>query len=111
MQLYEPRGQRKYLTPLERDAFLRAALASAPEVRTFWETLAYTGCRISEALAMDPSHIDLEGGVLFLETLKKRRTGVYRAVPVPGPFLKRLDLVHNVRTTQQNLREGSDSRL
>jgi len=32
---YDPRGQRKYLTPLERDAFLRAALASAPERSTF----------------------------------------------------------------------------
>jgi hypothetical protein len=27
--------------------------------------------------------VDLKGGVLVLESLKKRKRGVYRAVPVP----------------------------
>jgi len=43
-------GKRKYLTQDEQGRFLDAAseLDSA-KVRTFCMTLAYTGCRISEA--------------------------------------------------------------
>jgi integrase len=51
--LYDQNGPRKYLTPAERDAFLKAAdEAEVREARTFCATLAYTGCRISEALAL-----------------------------------------------------------
>jgi integrase len=48
-------------------------------------TLAYTGCRLSEALALTADRVDLAAGVLTFESLKKRRTGVYRSVPVPLP--------------------------
>ena len=52
-------------------------------MRTFCAVLHDTGCRISEALALTPEHIDLPGKAVVFETLKKRRRGVYRAVPVP----------------------------
>ena len=42
-----------------------------------------TGCRISEALALTPERVDLTGKAVVVESLKKRRRGVYRAVPVP----------------------------
>jgi integrase len=48
-------------------------------------TLAYAGCRLSEALTLTVDRVDLAAGVLVIETLKKRRTGIYRAVPVPLP--------------------------
>lgn len=54
--------------------------------------LAYTGCRISEALALTADRVDLKDGVLVFESLKKRRKGVYRVVPVPPGFLDTLDL-------------------
>ena len=37
-QLYDHNGQRKYLTPSERDAFLKAADAASREVRTQTDT-------------------------------------------------------------------------
>ena len=36
----------------------------------------------------------------MFEALKKRRQGVYRAVPVPPWLLYQLDLVHGVREAQ-----------
>lgn len=98
MQLYDSAGRRKYLTPSERRAFLRAAENAAPEVRTFCATLGHTGCRISEALALTAARVDMRGSVLVFESLKKRRRGIYRAVPVPAHFLETLKAVHRLGT-------------
>src|ERR687892_1772833 len=82
--LYDSHGHRKYLTPAERDAFLKAAdETEVREVRTFCATLAYTGCRISEALALTADRIDLKDGAIVIESAKKRKSGIYRPVPVP----------------------------
>ena len=67
-QLYDQNGHRKYLTPSEREAFLKAADDAGREIRTFSGTLAYTGCRISEALALTADGVDLEGGAIVFET-------------------------------------------
>lgn len=45
--------------------------------------LAYSGCRLPEALALTVDRVDLAAGLLVFETLKKRRPGVYRSVPAP----------------------------
>ena len=45
------------------------------------------------------------------ETLKKRRKGVYRAVPVPAEVLDALDLVHGVRERQNSRTRGRGERL
>ncbi len=85
-----------------------AAAAKAPrEVRTFCGTLHATGCRISEALALTARQIDLSGRVVVFESLKKRRRGVFRAVPVPPELLDTLDMVHGIREAQ---RRGGCSR-
>ena len=96
MQLYDTTGRRKYLTPTERHEFFCAAEKASREVQTFCSTLGYTGCRISEALALTGTQIDLAAGVLVFESLKKRRKGIYRGVPVPRSFLELLDAVHNL---------------
>lgn len=96
MQLFDRKGQRKYLTPAERVEFLRAAGHAQREVRTFCETLAHTGCRLSEALALTATRVDIGAGVLVFESLKKRRKGIYRAVPVPPDFLETLEDVHDL---------------
>jgi integrase len=111
MRLYDLQGQRKYLTPVERTEFLQAAKDAPEVVRTFCWTLAYTGCRISEALALTAARVDLGDGVLVIESLKKRRKGVYRAVPVPPPFLDALDLAHDLRTARRQPDGGAGVRL
>ena len=83
MQLHTEDGLRKYLTAGERDAFLRAAEQADRPVRTLCMTLAYAGCRLSEALALTADRVDLAAGVLVFESLKKRRRGIFRSVPVP----------------------------
>ena len=50
--LYDQSGKRKYLTIDERRAFLTASASMPPEVKTFCATLAYTGGRNSEVLAL-----------------------------------------------------------
>lgn len=101
MRLFDQHGHRKYLTPAERRAFLDAAEIAPEPVRTFCETLAYTGCRISEALELTADRVDLNDGVLVFESLKKRRKGVFRAIPVPPAFLTTLDQVHDLRTARR----------
>lgn len=98
MRLFDSSGQRKYLTPEERRTFLRAAEGAPPEVRTFCETLAHTGCRLSEALALTADRVDAGAGVLVFESLKKRRKGIFRAVPVPPSFLRDLEQAHDLRS-------------
>lgn len=111
MRLYDLQGQRKYLTPVERTEFLQAAKGAPEEVRAFCWTLAYTGCRISEALALTAARVDLGDGVLVIEGLKKRRKGVYRAVPVPPPFLDALDLAHDLTAARRQPDGGAGIRL
>jgi len=99
-QLYDPDGRRKYLTAPERNAFLSAAETAPREVRTFCLVLAYTGCRVSEALALTADRVDLTSHTIIFETLKKRRRGIYRAVPVPPALTDALNLVHAIREAQ-----------
>ena len=99
--LYDALGRRLYLTPGEGEAFLRTALGHDRLVRTFCIVLYYTGCRISEALHLTPRRVDFADQVLIVESLKKRRKGVYRAVPVPPVLLDTLDMVHGLKEIQR----------
>ena len=63
-------------------AFLRAADDAAPETRALAHVLAYTGCRISEALTLCRHQLDPSCHALTLRTLKWRRIA-YRVVPIP----------------------------
>ena len=110
-ELFTSKGKRKYLTTDERDRFLMAAEKFDREVRTFCALLAYSGCCISEALALTVDRVDLAGGVVVFETLKKRKTGVFRAVPVPPHLLDALNMVHGVRELQAKRGKGRGVRL
>ena len=94
--LHDRFGNRKYLTAAERKRFLVAAQSQPPQIETFCLTLAYSGGRISEVLALRAGNIDPAAGVLVFESLKKRRKGVYRQVPVPTVLLHRLGAVHKL---------------
>ena len=80
--LFDARGQRKYLCDSERRAFLGAANKADAPTRIFCHLLAYTGCRISEGLAVTPRHLDADGPRVIYRTLKRRKL-IYRAVPIP----------------------------
>ena len=97
MSLYDPQGNRLYLTADERAAFMEAASRADRPVRTLCSVLHFTGCRISEALSLTPRRVDLSGRAIVFETLKKRRTGVFRTIPVPPSLLDSLDMVHGIR--------------
>jgi len=97
MNLLDRQGQRKYLNASEREAFKKAAENALPELRTFCHTLLYTGCRISEALALTVGRVDFNGGVVTFESLKKRKTGIFRSVPVPPALLDSFDMVHGLK--------------
>jgi integrase len=66
---------------------------------------------LTEALALTADRVDLAAGVLVIESLKKRSTGIYRAVPVPPALLDALDLVHGVREPQSQRGKGRGVRL
>ena len=97
MRLYDTQGRRLYLTSLEREAFQKVAEQAPREVCTYCHTLLYTGCRPSEALVLRADHVDFQAQAITFESKKKRRPGVYRAVPVPASLLDALDLVHGLR--------------
>jgi integrase len=98
--LYDIQGNRKYLSSGERRAFMRAAANADPAVETFCLTLAYTGARISEVLALTPRRFDFSVRGITIESLKKRRRGVFRTIPVPESLLERLDEVHGVKDAE-----------
>ena len=97
-------GQRKYLLASERAAFASAARRANDMTGSFCMTLAFTGARISEVLALTHDRIDFENSALVFETLKRRQRGIFRAVPVPPELLSYLDAIHEVRNRQN----GSD---
>jgi integrase len=96
--LFDGRGSRKYLVARERRAFVRAALEEGGAVGTFCLTLAFTGARISEVLALTPERVDSGNGAIVFETLKRRKRGVFRAIPVPSKLLATLTGVHAIRS-------------
>lgn len=106
--LYDVEGNRKYLTQIERKAFLEAASRLPPEVHTFCLTLAYTGARISEVLALTPRRIDTGARVVIIESLKKRRQGMYRAVPIPTDLIVVLNRVHGIEAAMELSERGGE---
>ena len=101
LALRDMAGSRKYVTETERRAFLAASDRERPSVQTLFLTLAYTGCRLSEALEATVSRVDFDQVALVFRTLKRRSpTMTYRTVPVPPAVLARLDQVHDIRCRQ-----------
>jgi len=89
--MFDRDGNRKYLSSAERRAFLRAiGTVDDPSRRVFLLTLFHTGCRISEALNVVSARVDLTNGAITFETLKRRRRGCFRAVPVPDVLTRDL---------------------
>lgn len=88
MQLYDSQFRRLYINAYERRCFLEVAQKQTPIIRAFCLVLAYSGCRISEALALTPKSLQEEAGVIAFRTLKRRDKHVVREVPVPKSVLR-----------------------
>ena len=101
MQLFDAGGNRLYLTEEERQAFHKAALSADRQVRTFCETLLFTGCRISEALELTAPRVDFSASTITFRSLKKRGKRFFRSVPVPPEYLDGLDMLHGIREAQK----------
>lgn len=80
--VFDAYGGRKYLNRLEIRALLKSTEQTTKHIHAFCWLLSETGCRISEALATTPRHIDMSGPTIIFECLKKRRKGVFRAIPI-----------------------------
>jgi integrase/recombinase XerD len=110
--LYTGAGQRKYLTAAERARFLETAHACPRlDLRTLCLTLAYTGCRISEALALTAASIERDAGFIAIRSLKKRAGAVvFREVPAPSDLFAALGQVHALDEADEQLWPLSRSR-
>ena len=86
LSLYDAAGRRKYLCAVELPRFLEAASRSDMETRALCYLIAFTGCRLSEALSTSPAHLDRETGRVVFRTLKRQRQS-FRAVPVPTDLM------------------------
>ena len=100
--LFGPSGNRKYLNAAERRRFLESAEGLLPADRLFCLVLAFSGARISEVLALTPAAIDIESGVAGIQTLKRRKRGVIRQVPLPPDLLSDLDRHFHIRDAQRD---------
>ena len=100
---FGPSGSRKYLNAAERRRFAEAARRTPSKICLFCLTLRWTGARISEVLALTPAAIDIESGVASIRTLKPRKRGVVRQVPLPPNVLRERDRVFRPRIAQLRL--------
>ena len=94
--LYDRSGHRKYLTSNEWRAFLAAAGAANPEVKTFCFVLAYTGARLSEVRSLTRQSVDFANKAIVFECLKRRRRGIYRSVPIGADLIRLLEQTHRL---------------
>jgi integrase/recombinase XerD len=102
MSLYGSAGSRKYLNAAERRRFIKAARRAVLEVRLFCIVLSLSGGRISEILALTPAAIDLDSGVANITTLKRRKRGIVRQVPLPRGVLDELNRAFHLRRSQRD---------
>jgi len=108
--LFSSTGARKYLSSAERRRFQITVANLASRERLFCETLLWSGGRVSEILALVPDAIDLDNGSIALITLKRRKRGVIRQVPLPRSTIRELSREFQVRESQL-ASEGARDRL
>jgi len=96
--LFDTYGARKYIVPRERAAFVIAAFQAEADIAVFCLTLAITGARISEVLALGPAAIDVGDEGIVFQTLKQRGKKRFRIVPAPVFLLDRLVKLAGDRT-------------
>jgi len=99
--LYATDGGRKYLNLDERRRALTAMMTLDPRKALFALTLAWTGARVSEVLALTPASFQTERGIVAITTLKRRRHSV-REVPLPETVMAMLESCFSLKVAQQD---------
>jgi integrase/recombinase XerD len=107
--LYAPNGARKYLNSQERQRVLTAMRKLPTDQMLFAYTLAWTGARVSEVLALTPSSFQTGRGIVAIRTLKRRRFAV-REVPLPPGLIQALDLEFHLSAARHDP-QSTDHRL
>jgi integrase/recombinase XerD len=102
MTLHTAGGARKYLNVAERQRFAAAVEALPPERRVYCLLLMWSGCRISEGLAVTPMAIDRQAGTIAFLTLKRRNTSSVRQVPVPAVLIDDLTALFHLAEREKN---------
>lgn len=87
--LFDGTGRRKYLCDSELARFHTRLRKADFATRSFCQLIAMTGCRISEALATTPKHLDIDAKRVIFRTLKRRKI-TFRAVPVSDALMRDL---------------------
>jgi integrase/recombinase XerD len=90
LSLYAPDGGRKYLNRNERGRALAAMGRLEPAEALFALTLAWTGGRVSEVLALAATSFQIDLAVVSLRTLKRRKLAM-REVPIPPKLMDALN--------------------
>lgn len=90
ISLHDLTGQRKYLNQTERLRFFECTKSHPSHIRLFCQLLYYTGARIAEIHNLTVNSLDFSNKTVVLETLKKRKRGVYREIPLPDFLLATL---------------------
>ena len=98
ISLHDLNGQRKYLNQVERLRFLECTVSRPSQIRLFCQLLYYTGARIAEIHNLRVRNIDFSNKTIVIETLKKRRRGIYREIPLPDFLLEDLESYIKERT-------------
>ena len=101
LSLYSRAGERKYLNLHERQRALAAMAVLPPERALFALTLAWTGARVSEVLALRADSFQIECGLVSIVTLK-RRGACMREVPIPPEPMAALDRQFKLRKLQRD---------
>lgn len=90
ISLHNLNGQRKYLNQVERLRFLECTKSRPLQIKLFCQLLYYTGARIAEIHNLRVGSIDFSNKTVVIETLKKRKSGIYREIPLPDSLLESL---------------------
>ena len=103
ISLHDLNGQRKYLNQVERLRFLECTKSHPLQIKLFCQLLYYTGARIAEIHNLRVDSIDFSNKTVVIETLKKRKRGIYREIPLPDFLLKDLEIyIHHKKQGDEN---------
>jgi len=102
IKLYNDSGQRLYVNTDERQRYFDAIKEFHSQDRMYLAMLYWTGCRLSEPLTITAEHIDLSEKCVIINTLKQRRSDIFRKVPLPESYLNELNLVFDLRDRQKD---------
>ena len=105
--LYSSNGSRKYLNQSERERVLAVTGTLEPAPALFALTLAWTGARVSEVLALTAASFQVESGTVAIATLKRRRHHV-REVPIPPDLMAALDYEFGLSNIWRDPRRADD---